>query len=224
MTSRTPKSNTSKPCATKKEQDERSAFCNGRLARKEAPNYASVGLTGPTYLTILRMLLAVLCTIFITMPDTWAKITALVVFVVAAITDKIDGNWARKSQKITDLGAFLDPLADKMLVNLTILALSSLGVIPLWVFAIILVRDFAVDGMRMMAARAGKTISASFYGKLKTATQMTALIILLLNLIVGLDFFAILGNVALYLALALTVFSGTDYLLKGYRDVIRSRR
>ena len=179
-------------------------------------------LTGPTYLTILRMTLSVVFMIFATLPYLWARITALAIFIIAAITDKIDGNWARKSKQVTDLGAFLDPLADKMLVNLAFLVLTYLGVVPLWAFAVILVRDFAVDGMRMMAAREGKTIAASFYGKLKTTVQMTALIILLLNLIVNLDFFAILGNIALYLALALTVFSGADYLYKGYKDLIKS--
>ena len=187
----------------------------------KAHKSADSPLTGPTCLTILRMLLSVIFMVFAVFPYTWARITALVIFIVAAITDKIDGNWARKSQKVTDLGAFLDPLADKMLVNLAFLVLTYLGVVPLWVFAIILIRDFAVDGMRMMAARDGVTIAASFYGKLKTTVQMTALIILLLNLIVHLEFFTILGNIALYLALALTVFSGADYLLKGYRNLIK---
>lgn len=178
-------------------------------------------LTGPTYLTIVRMLLSVLFLIFVLLPQTWAKIIALILFVVAAITDLVDGKWARRDKIVTDLGAFLDPLADKMLVNLAFLALCSIGVVPVWVFAIILVRDFAVDGMRMMAARDGVTISASFYGKLKTTFQMTALIIILLNLIANLEFFTILGNIALYIALALTIFSGTDYLTKGWRKILK---
>ena len=178
-------------------------------------------LTGPTYLTILRMLLSVIFIVFVLLPDDWAKITALVIFIVAAITDKIDGNWARKKHLVTDLGAFLDPLADKMLVNLAFLTLVYLQIIPIWVFAIILVRDFAVDGMRMMAARSGITIAASFYGKLKTTVQMIAIIILLLNLIINNDILMILGNIALYLALALTIFSGLDYLIKGYKKVIK---
>ena len=178
-------------------------------------------LTGPTYLTILRMLLSVVFMVFVLLPFDWAKITALVIFIIAAITDKIDGNWARKKHLVTDLGAFLDPLADKMLVNLAFLALVYLQIIPIWVFAIILVRDFAVDGMRMMAARSSITIAASFYGKLKTTVQMIAIIILLLNLIINNDIFMILGNIALYLALALTIFSGLDYLIKGYKKVIK---
>ena len=178
-------------------------------------------LTGPTYLTIVRMILSVLFMVFVLLPETWAKVVALVLFVVGAISDLVDGKWARKQKVVTDLGAFLDPLADKMLVNLAFLVLVVVGVVPVWVFAVVLVRDFAVDGMRMMAARDGVTIAASFYGKLKTTTQMTALIILLLNLIVNLEFFTIIGNIALYLALILTVFSGGDYLIKGWKKVIK---
>lgn len=178
-------------------------------------------LTGPTCLTVLRMLLSVAFMVFATLPDMWAKITALVIFIVASITDKIDGIWARKTKQVTDLGAFLDPLADKMLVNLAFLVLVYLGIVPLWLFAVILIRDFAVDGMRMMAARKNVTIAASFYGKLKTTVQMTALIILLLNSIVNIEFIGILGNIALYLALVLTVFSGFDYLYHGYKKFIK---
>lgn len=178
-------------------------------------------LTGPTYLTIARMILSVLFMVFVLLPETWAKIIALILFVAGAISDLVDGKWARHDKIVTDLGAFLDPLADKMLVNLAFLALVVLGIIPVWVFAIILVRDFAVDGMRMMAARDGVTIAASFYGKLKTTVQMTALIILLLNLIVNLELFAILGNITLYAALMLTIFSGGDYLIKGWKKVIK---
>lgn len=178
-------------------------------------------MTGPTVLTIIRMVLSILFMVFALLPDTWAKIVALVIFIIGALTDLIDGKWARKKKMVTNLGAFLDPLADKMLVNLAFLVLVYLNIVPLWVFAVILVRDFAVDGMRMMAARDGVTISASFYGKLKTTVQMTALIILLLNLIVNLELFTVLGNIALYLALILTVFSGADYLNKGYKLIIK---
>ncbi len=178
-------------------------------------------LTGPTYLTIARMILSVLFMVFALLPDTWCRILALIIFIIASITDLVDGKWARSKKIVTDLGAFLDPLADKMLTGLAFLVLVYLNVVPIWVFAIILVRDFAVDGMRMMAARNGKTIAASIYGKWKTTFQMTALSIILLNLTTNLDFFAILGNIFLYLSLVLTIFSGADYLIKGYREVIK---
>ncbi|MBR2543316.1 CDP-diacylglycerol--glycerol-3-phosphate 3-phosphatidyltransferase [Candidatus Saccharibacteria bacterium] len=181
-------------------------------------------MTGPTILTIIRMILSILFIVFALLPDTWAKITALIIFVIASITDNIDGRWARKKKLVTDLGAFLDPLADKMLTSLAFLVLVYQNIVPLWFFAIILVRDFAVDGMRMMAARDGITISASIYGKLKTTVQMIALIILLFNQIINQDIFCILGNIALYLSLALTIFSGADYLIKGYKKVIKKTK
>ena len=182
-------------------------------------------LTGPTILTIARMIIAVLFLIFVLIPDNLpTQIIALVLFIAGAISDLIDGKWARKHQKVTDLGAFLDPLAVKMLVNLAFLALVALQIVPVWVFAVILVRDFAVDGMRMMFAREGITISASFYGKLKTTFQLTALIILIANLILKLDFLMVIGNIALYVALILTVFSGADYLIKGSRKLIKAPR
>ncbi len=178
-------------------------------------------LTGPTYLTILRMVLSVIFLIFALIPYTWAAIVALVVFIAAAITDKIDGIWARKTKQVTDLGAFLDPLADKMLVDLAFLVLVYIGIVPVWVFAIILVRDLAVDGMRMMAAKNNITVAASFYGKLKTTVQMTALITLLANLVLNNTIIGILGQIALYLALLLTVYSGADYLIKLWPKVIK---
>ena len=175
----------------------------------------------PTILTVARMILAVIFMVFVIQPYTWAKTTALVIFIVAAITDKIDGSLARKQKSVSDLGAFLDPLADKMLVDLAFLTLVYLNIVPIWVFAIILVRDLAVDGLRMVAAKKGKTIAASNYGKIKTATQMTALIVLLLNIIVDVEILFIIGNIALYLALILTVYSGFDYLRKGWKLLVK---
>lgn len=181
-------------------------------------------MTGPTILTIIRMVLSIVFMIFALIPAAWSRILALIIFIIGSLTDLIDGKWARKKKIVTDLGAFLDPLADKMLVNLAFLVLVYLYVIPIWVFAIILVRDFAVDGMRMMAARQGKTISASYLGKLKTTFQMIALIILLFNLIYRIEFFIVLGEIALYLALALTVLSGANYLIKGWKNVIKQTK
>lgn len=176
-------------------------------------------ITGPTYLTILRILLAIIFLIFILITDFWAQISALIIFIVAAITDKIDGAWARKKNLVTDLGAFLDPLADKMLVNLAFLALVYLNIVPLWIFAVILIRDFAVDGLRMIFAKKSITIAASSFGKLKTTFQMIALIVIILNLAINLEPLSVLGDILLYLALALTIISGADYLIKGLKNL-----
>ncbi|MBR3052166.1 CDP-diacylglycerol--glycerol-3-phosphate 3-phosphatidyltransferase [Candidatus Saccharibacteria bacterium] len=211
----------SRPSATDEERYERSAVRNGGPARASREAAILAPLTGPTYLTIFRMVLSVVFMVFALVPDLWAQIVALVVFVAAAITDKIDGIWARKSGHVTDLGAFLDPLADKMLVDLAFLVLVYIDVVPIWVFAIVLVRDLAVDGMRMMAAREKVTIAASFLGKLKTTVQMTALITLLANQVLQNGVIAVLGQIALYLALALTIISGADYLYHGCRKYIK---
>ena len=176
-------------------------------------------VNGPTWLTIARMVLAVVFLVFVFLPDTWARVVALVLFVLGAVTDKMDGKWARSQNMVTDLGAFLDPLADKMLVNLAFLALTVMNIVPVWVFAVILVRDFAVDGMRMMLARKGITVAASFLGKLKTTFQMIALIILLLNMIVNVEWLAVIGNITLYIAVALTVVSGIDYIVKAWHKI-----
>lgn len=178
-------------------------------------------ITGPTWLTISRIVLATVFTILIMVPETWSRVTALIVFIIAAITDRIDGNWARKTKTVTPLGTLLDPIADKMLVNLAFLTLVYLGVVPLWIFAIILVRDFAVDGMRIMLAQKQDTIAASFYGKAKTATQMFALIFLIANMTLQQESIAIIGNILLYIALILTIFSGADYIIKGYKKHLR---
>ncbi len=176
-------------------------------------------ITGPTWLTITRMVLSVIFLFFILVPEVWARILALIFFIIGATTDYIDGKWARKNKIVTNLGIFLDPLADKMLVNLAFLALVSIGVIPVFVFAIILIRDFAVDGVRMMAARNGATIPASSCGKLKTTLQMVALVVLLIGLIIDLPVLSIIGNIILYIALLLTVLSGYDYIAKNWSKV-----
>ena len=178
-------------------------------------------ITGPTWMTISRIVLATIFTVLIMIPHTWTRVIALIVFIVAAITDRIDGNWARKTKTVTPLGTLLDPIADKMLVNLAFLTLVYLGVVPLWVFAVILVRDFAVDGMRIMLAQKQDTIAASFYGKAKTATQMFALTFLIANMTMQQEPIAIIGNNLLYASLVLAIFSGADYIIKGYKKHLK---
>ena len=164
----------------------------------------------PTVLTIVRIVLVIPTTILILQDNVTARIIALVCFIIASLTDFIDGRLARKRHIVTDLGAFLDPLADKMLVNLTFLALVTLNIIPLWMFAVILVRDFAVDGMRMMAAKTGVTVAASIFGKAKTMIQMITLSLILANMAIASDVLTIINTVLLYIVLILTVFSGID--------------
>ena len=178
-------------------------------------------ITGPTWMTISRIVLATVFTVLIMIPQIWTRVFALIVFIIAAITDRIDGEWARKTKTVTPLGTLLDPIADKMLVNLAFLTLVYFHVVPLWVFAIVLVRDFAVDGMRVMLAQKKDTIAASFYGKAKTATQMFALTFLIANMTLLQEPIAIIGNILLYASLVLTVYSGADYIIKGYKKHLK---
>lgn len=190
----------------------------------------------PTMLTLGRIVLVAPLMICLFMDDMVAsKIVAFVIFVIAALTDLIDGKMARKNNQVTNLGAFLDPLADKMLVNLTILALICAGVLHPWFLAVILIRDFAVDGMRMMVAKTGETVSASIFGKAKTMVQMIFLgmailefpVMKILSENIGISAYLNACDVVLNLniifeviILGLTLFSGFDYLKKGWKKAI----
>ena len=176
-------------------------------------------INGPTVITILRIILVAPLMICIFMDSLPAKIATIIIFAIASLTDFIDGRWARSTKQVTDLGAFLDPLADKMLINLTFLALVVMDLMPLWMFAVILIRDFAVDGMRMMIAKTGTVISASIFGKAKTMTQMFTVILIILNRILNLEPLNIINTILLYIVVALTIFSGLDYLTKGYKKL-----
>ena len=169
----------------------------------------------PTVLTVSRIILVAPVMILIFIDNLPAQIATIILFTLASLTDKLDGHLARKNQQVTDLGAFLDPLADKMLINLTFLALVALNLMPLWMFAVILIRDFAVDGMRMMAAKKGTVISASIFGKLKTTIQMLTVISILLNRILNLSPLGIVNIILLYIVVFLTIISGIIYLAKG---------
>lgn len=169
----------------------------------------------PTILTIIRIILVAPVMILIFIDNLSAQIAVIACFTLASITDKLDGHLARKNKQVTDLGSFLDPLADKMLINLTFLALVVLNIMPLWMFAVILIRDFAVDGMRMMAASKNTVIPANIFGKVKTTVQMITVISILLNRILNLEPLAIINTILLYIVVILTVLSGVIYLFKG---------
>lgn len=139
---------------------------------------------------------------------------AAAIFIVAAATDGLDGYIARKRRQITNLGKFLDPLADKLLVSAALIALVELNMISAWIVWIILAREFAVTGVRAIAAADGVVISASNLGKLKTLSQVIAISLLLLK-DWPLSYFNIhIGMPMMYVALVLTIISGVDYLVK----------
>lgn len=141
-------------------------------------------------------------------------------FVFASLTDFLDGYLARKLNMVTTFGKFIDPLADKLLVMTALLILSTEGIVPMWITAIILSREFIVTGIRLIAAPTGKVIAASKLGKYKTASTMIALILLLMYQFN--DLFYQVGIVILYVGLALTIISGIDYFIKNKHIITES--
>jgi CDP-diacylglycerol--glycerol-3-phosphate 3-phosphatidyltransferase len=149
------------------------------------------------------------------------EIVAAIIFILASITDGLDGYIARSRGMVTNLGKFMDPLADKLLVSAALISLVQLGDIPAWVVWVILAREFAVTGLRAVSASEGTVISASKLGKIKTIMQVIAISVLLLHdwplSLAGIY----LGTPLLYLALLITVISGIDYFLKARRKLLK---
>ncbi|WP_066873429.1 CDP-diacylglycerol--glycerol-3-phosphate 3-phosphatidyltransferase [Clostridium mediterraneense] len=188
-------------------------------------------------LTLLRIILVplfLICMIRDIVP--YGVLIATIIFVVASITDKLDGYIARSRNQITTFGKFMDPLADKLLVTAALVTLTGMRIIPAWISVIIIAREFAVSGLRAVAASEGRVIAASNWGKLKTVFQMIALILLLIVANVAttpwvadlinsstflVNFFAYVPNITLYIAVIITIISGIDYFVKN-RSVINS--
>ena len=129
-----------------------------------------------------------------------------VIFIIASLTDAADGYIARKRGIVTNLGKFIDPLADKIMVVAVLVALVDLHRVPAWMVVVIISREFIVTGLRMIAASEGVVIAASKGGKLKTVSQIRGIILLIFNLPGGLT--------VMWIAMALTIWSGGDYLVK----------
>ena len=142
-------------------------------------------------------------------------IAALVIFILASLTDMLDGKIARKRNLVTNFGKIMDPLADKILVYSALALMTGDGTIPAWMLIVILAREFAVSGMRTVAASEGIVIAAGMSGKIKTVLQMIAVPVLILALAlpqVPAVFTA--GQVFIWASLVMTVYSGAEYILK----------
>ena len=160
----------------------------------------------PNLLTLGRI---VLIPVFILILCIWNSVAghavAAVVFALASITDYLDGYLARKWKVVTNFGKFADPLADKMLVMTAFIMLVELGMVPAWIAAIIICRELALTGLRLLLVENGGTVlAAAMPGKIKTFTQMFSIIFLLLH-------FSMIGTLLLYVALIFTIYSGYDY-------------
>lgn len=146
---------------------------------------------------------------------------ALIIFIVASLTDMLDGKIARKYNLITDFGKFMDPLADKLLVCSAMICLLDMGRLPAWVVIVIIAREFIISGFRLIAADNGIVIAASMWGKSKTVSQMAMIILLLLNFpFAGYQIFC---QIVIYVAVALTAISLIDYLIKN-KDVLKEQK
>lgn len=186
-------------------------------------------------LTLGRIFLVPIFLIFIAAKGIpYGTFIATFVFILASLTDKLDGYIARSRNQITNFGKFMDPLADKLLVTSALVSLVELHVVPSWAAVIIIAREFAVSGLRTVAASEGNVIAASWWGKIKTVIQIVAIIVLLLQVNIGslrslqqiVDnsefltwFFTYIPQVLIAVAVIITIISGIDYFVKNKKFI-----
>ncbi|MBE5869729.1 MAG: CDP-diacylglycerol--glycerol-3-phosphate 3-phosphatidyltransferase [Lachnospiraceae bacterium] len=179
----------------------------------------------PNKLTLLRMVLAVFFVVFLLLSDTYEylKWIALAIFIVASLTDMLDGKIARKYNLVTNFGKFMDPLADKLLVCSALIGLTDLGMVPAWMTIVIIAREFIISGFRLVAAQQGIVIAAGYWGKIKTVCQMIMICVMLVVVNIHgfegelegvFDGLTMVGNVLLWISVVLTIVSLIDYLVK----------
>jgi len=172
----------------------------------------------PTILTLSRVFIIPLFIIAVK----YHPVIGVFIFIVASLTDFLDGYLARRSGKITEFGIILDPIADKFLIISALILLVDMGRLNVWVAIIMIVRDFLVTGLRVYALSKDIVIPAEFGGKLKTALQITGVILLILWDSTGVDFSDV-GSVIIWIALVMAVISGINYTVsfwkRGAREV-----
>ncbi|MDR0314486.1 MAG: CDP-diacylglycerol--glycerol-3-phosphate 3-phosphatidyltransferase [Oscillospiraceae bacterium] len=180
----------------------------------------------PNKLTISRMLMVPVFLAVILMDVPHRFLFAIITFAVAAITDALDGKIARKTNQITVFGKLADPVADKMMTTAALLAFMQLGLCDIWIVLIVLTREFAVTSIRLVASAQGTVIPANIWGKLKTVSQMT--FTLLIMLIMELDYLkilpdtaplALISNILLAITALLTVISGVIYVVESSKII-----
>lgn len=176
----------------------------------------------PNKLTILRVILIPFFVFFMMAPyfEGYGNYIAVAIFIVASLTDMLDGKIARKYNLVTNFGKFMDPLADKLLVCSAMICLIETGQLAAWIVIIIIAREFIISGFRLVASDNGVVIAASYWGKFKTTFQMLMVIVLILD--IQNQVFYILGVVLTYIALILTIVSLIDYIVKN-KDVLKEQ-
>lgn len=177
----------------------------------------------PNKLTVLRMIMIPFFVVLLLLPGIYAKLAltppgwvgyadylALGIFIIASLTDLLDGMIARKYNLVTNFGKFMDPLADKLLVCSALICLIELGRIPSWMVIVIIAREFIISGFRLVAADNGVVIAASYWGKFKTTFQIVMVCLLIANIAA----LAVVTTAVTWIAVVLTVVSLADYLVK----------
>ena len=166
----------------------------------------------PNKLSVARVLCIPAIVTLLHFPEPACRIAAAVLFIIGCLTDFLDGRIARKRNLVTDFGKFIDPVADKLLVLTTLIMLIHLGLMPAWFVIVILCRELAVDGLRMVAVTKGQVIAAGPLGKWKTACQMVLIsAMLILNLSLARSWpLAVLAGIVILL----TIISGVDYFVR----------
>ena len=167
----------------------------------------------PNKLTVLRVLMVPFFVLFMLTDLGGAanKWIALAIFVVASLTDLLDGKIARKYNLVTNFGKFMDPLADKLLVCSAMICLIEQGSLAAWIVIVIIAREFIISGFRLVASDNGIVIAASYWGKFKTVFQMAMVIVLIMDLGGAFD---VIGQALIWISLALTIISLIDYVAK----------
>lgn len=177
----------------------------------------------PNKLTMLRVILIVPFVICMLIP-TWGDAgmyAAVVIFIIASLTDLLDGKIARKYNLVTNFGKFMDPLADKLLVAAALICLTANGRLAPWISIIIISREFIISGFRLVASDNGVVIAASYWGKFKTVFQMVMIVMLILTF--DNNIYQICAEIITYIALVLTVISLIDYLIKN-KGVLKEQK
>lgn len=162
----------------------------------------------PNKLTLLRVLLIPVYLAFWHLDVGWNHYAALAVFILASLTDLLDGKIARSRGLVTDFGKFMDPLADKVLVMTAMVCFCSMGRFPAWALVVVIFREFAVSGLRLVAVEGGKVIAAGWSGKVKTASTMVCLCLM------HVDIPDIVGWISVWVIVITTVYSGIEYFVK----------
>lgn len=167
----------------------------------------------PNKLTLLRVLMIPFFVVVLLLDGGSSPLlrnVAAAIFIVASLTDLLDGKIARKCNLVTNFGKFMDPLADKLLVCTALICLVELGQLPAWMVIVIISREFIISGFRLVAVEQGTVIAASYWGKFKTTFQMIAITLLVINLPV----LYLLTWLCTWVSLVLTVISLVDYVMK----------